>query len=400
MKKNTNLIIGISIVIVVWCAFMGYRHITGEQDTDTHRQREDERLTEIAKKSPRAGLAQMARALNDYHNKNHQYPSKLLDLYPTYLANKSFIEEIDWYYEPRGDNFHLTKTLAIGTKRMVASIDKGLRPQAEKGIMVATPTPIPKTQEVEKPDVNILERYEPTAQDRLDLARDKFLKLLSERELRVASVSELERDEERIVSTLQPELLSIQEPEIGSGLEYELSHSYLVWKDKNGVLGFSNIQYPDTDRLSMCAIGRWYDVKIPKQKQLEPIDSVSETAKSKKSPGMIATGFDRQCLVWKDKHGTLGFGNVEYPERDPVSILQTDGWVSIERPSIATETGTYKDHGRQEDKSDQAIASELSNQYLVWKDKDGTLGFGNVEYPEMSHTSYIHFNGSWEPVAH
>jgi len=399
MKQNKKWIIVFSIVIVLWCAYMGYRHITRKQDTDAHRQKAQNRITEIAKKSPRAGLAQMARALNEYHDKNHQYPSKLLDLYPIYLANKSFIEEIDWHYEPRGNDFYLSKTLVKGSKRMVASIDKGLRPQAEKGIMVATPTPIPETNEVEKPDVNILERYEQTSQERLDLAREKFLKILREREMRVASVSVLERDEERIISTLQPELISIKEPEIGSDVEFELSHRYLVWKDKNGVLGFSNIQYPDTDRLSMCAIGRWYDVKIPKQKDQEPIDSEAETAKSKKGPGMIATGFDHRCLVWKDKHGTLGFGNVEYPARDPVSILQADGWVSIERPSIATETGTYKDHGRQEDKSDQAIASELSNQYLVWKDKDGTLGFGNVEYPEMSHTSHIHVNGSWEPVA-
>ena len=398
MKKNKKLIIIISIVTVLWCAFMGYRHINRKQDMDEHKQRESNRLTEIAKQSPRAGLVQMARAINYYHDKNHQYPKKLMDLYPTYLANKSLIEEINWYYEPRGDNFHLTKTIVKGTKRMVASIDKGLRPEAEKKIMVATPTPIPETNEIERPDVTILERYEPTSQEKLYQAREKFLKILRERELKVASVSMLEKDEERIISTLEPELLSFKEPVIGSGVEFELSHKYLVWKGKNGVLGFSNVQYPDTDRLTFCAVGRWYDVKIPKQKSLETIDSEIEIKKSKKGPGMIAAGFDRQYLVWKDKHGTLGFGNVEYPERDPVSMFQTDGWVSIERAAISTETDTYKEQGQQEEKSDQAIASELSNQYLVWKEKDGTLGFGNVEYPEMSHTSHIHVNGSWEPV--
>jgi len=383
---------------------MVYRHHKRKQDTDAHRQKGYDQVTEIAKQSPRAGLAQMGTALKKYYAKNQAYPSKLVDLYPTYLANKSFIEEIDWYYEPRGDDFFLSKTVIVGNKRMVASIDKGLRPRAEKGIMVATPTPVPKTlvakaKEVEKLEEVAMEESEVSAQARLALARERFLKTLRQREIDVTSVSLPERDEARIISTVQPEIISISEPEMDSGVEFELSYRYLVWKDNNGVLGFSNIRYPDADRLSICAVGRWYNVKIPLLKGQEPIDTQTETSKRKKDPEMTATNLDRYCLVWKDKHGTLGFGNVQYPERDPVSVFQTDSWISMERPHLATETGRDEDHGLQEGKLHQTIASELSTRYLVWKDKHGTLGFGNVQYPEMSHASYIHVNGSWERVA-
>ena len=95
-------------------------------------------ITEIAKKSPRAGLSHMGKALKRYYAENKAYPSRLMDLYPKYLDNKSLIEEIDWYYEPRGDDFYLSKTVIRGKKRIVASIDKTLRPQRQKDVMVAT----------------------------------------------------------------------------------------------------------------------------------------------------------------------------------------------------------------------------------------------------------------------
>jgi hypothetical protein len=404
MKTQKKYIIVISVVVVLWCAFMGYRHYKMKHDTDAHRQKGYNQITEVAKKSPRAGLAQMGSALKKYYEKNQAYPSKLIDLYPQYLANKSFIEEIDWYYEPRGNDFFLSKTVIVGNKRMVASIDKELRPWSEKGVMVATPSPVPKTfvtkaKEVKKLEDLDIEESEESARARLALAREMFLKTLRQREIAVTSVSLPERDEARIISTVQPEIISISEPDIGSDMEFELSNRYLVWKDNNGVLGFSNIKYPEADRLSICAVGRWYNVKIPLPKGQEPVDTETETAKRERNPEMTATNLDRYYLVWRDKHGTLGFGNVQYPERDPVSVFETDNWVSMERPHLAKETGTGEDQGLKKGKSHHTIASELSPQYLVWRDKHGTLGFGNVQYPELGRTSYIHVNGSWERVA-
>ena len=460
-------IIVVSIVIVLWCAFMGYRHFKRKEDTDAYRQKANKQITEIAKKSPRAGLVLIGRAIERYYKENNAYPSSLQELCPKYLANKSVIEQLDLHYEPTSDDFFLSTTFILDNRRIVAHIDKDLRPQTETGVMVATPTAIPKAKEVKKPDELAPQKPEPSAQTRLALAGERFLKTLRQRQMDVTSVSLLERNEARIISTVQPEIVLISEPETGSGVEFELSYRYLVWKDKNGVLGFGNIQYPDAHRLSICAIGRWYNVKIPLPKGEETVDTETETAKRKKDPEMIAASLDRHYLVWKDKHGTLGFGNlqyperdpvsafqtdgwismerpplaietgldedhglqkgksrekiasdlstrylvwkdqhgtlcfgnVQYPERDPVSAFQTDGWISMERPPLAIETGLDEDHGLQKGKSREKIASDLSTRYLVWKDKHGTLGFGNVQYPEISNTSHIHVNGSWEPVA-
>ena len=108
------------------------------------------------------------------------------------------------------------------------------------------------------------------------------------------------------------------ESEIGSGVESDLSERYLVWKDKNSVLGFSNVQYPHADKLSIYAIGNWYHVKMPLAKDQEPIASETEIAKRKKGPDAIVSSLEGRYLVWKDERGTLGLGNVGYPEEEPV----------------------------------------------------------------------------------
>jgi hypothetical protein len=385
MQKKYIMVVAVAVVL--WCAFMGYRHHKGKRDTGAYTQEANNRATEIAKASPRAGLAQMGTALKRYHDENHAYPSNLTELFPKYLDNKPLIEEIDWYYEPRGDDFFLSKTLVLGDKRIVASIDKRLRPQAETGAMVATPTPIPKPREVEKPEEVIPQRPEPSTPERLALAREAFFEALRQRQMDVTSVSSLEGSESRVISTVQPEWVSMTDSEIGSGVGSELSERYLVWKDKNSVLGFSNVQYPHADQLSIYAIGNWYNVKMPSPKDQEPIALETKIATRKKDPDAIVSSLEGRCLVWKDEQGTLGFGNIQYPEKEPVSVLEADSWIKVQRPRLAADTGRDEDLGLQKHKSQPEIASAFSARYLVWKDRHGNLGFGNVQYPEKEPVS-------------
>ncbi|NVM57820.1 MAG: hypothetical protein HWN51_06855 [Desulfobacterales bacterium] len=329
---HKSYIIVISVVSLLWCGFMGYRHMTGKQEAHTHREKAYNQITEVAKKSPRAGLAQMGMALNKYYKVNHAYPRRLKELYPKYLANKAFIDEIEWYYEPRGDDFFLSKTVIVSNRRIVASIDKGLRPRTETGVMVAAPGPVPKEKEVKRPKDVVVQRPEPLAQSRLALARADFLKALRQRQMNVTSVSLPERDEARIISTVEPEIVPIIETEVASGMESELSQRYLVWKDKNGILGFSNVQYPDADKLSIYAMGRWFNVKMPLRKDKGPINPESETAEREKDHELIASSLNGRYLMWKDKQGTMGFGNVQYPETKDISHIHVNGsWESIIR---------------------------------------------------------------------
>jgi len=395
MQKKYIMVVAVAVVL--WCAFMGYRHHKGKRDTDAYTQEANNRATQMAKASPRAGLAQMGMALKRYYDENNAYPANLTELFPKYLANQTLIEEIEWYYEPRGNDFFLSKTLIVGDKRIVASIDKGLRPQAETGAMVATPTPIPKPRQVKKPQEVIAQKPESSARKKLALAREAFFEALRQRQLDVTSVSALEGSESRIIATVQPEVVSMTQSEIGSGVESDLSERYLVWKDKNKVLGFSNVQYPHADKLSIYAIGNWYHVKMPSPKDREPIASETEIRKRKKDPDAIVSNLEGRYLVWKDERGRLGFGNVGYPEKEPVSVRQADHWMKVQRPRLAADTSREEDHGFQRRKSQPEIASAFSTGCLVWKDERGRLGFGNVGYPEKEPVS-VRQADSWITV--
>jgi len=43
----------------------------------------------------------------------------------------------------------------------------------------------------------------------------------------------------------------------------------------------------------------------------------------------------------------------------------------------------------------EAVASNFSEQYLVWKDKNGNIGFGNTQYPVTEDIEYVNIDGKW-----
>jgi hypothetical protein len=183
------------------------------------------------------------------------------------------------------------------------------------------------------------------------------------------------------------------QPEIASAF----SARCLVWKDRHGNLGFGNIQYPEKEPVSLFQTDTW----IKAQRSLAAAGTGRDEdlgLQKRKSQLEIASDLSARHLVWKDERGTLGFGNVQYPEGNTVSVFQTNGWTRMDKASIPTQTGPDEDHGLQERKPQPEIASAFSTRYLVWKDKHGKLGFGNVQYPENGDASRIHVNGRWEPA--
>jgi hypothetical protein len=105
-------------------------------------------------------------------------------------------------------------------------------------------------------------------------------------------------------------------------------------------------------------------------------------------------------LAWRDRRGTLGFGNVQYPEKHLGSVFQTDGWVKMKRPPVPLETTEVQATGRSKAKMAETMASEFSTSCLVWKDKNGALGFGNVRYPDTTSISHVRVDGTWAALKH
>jgi hypothetical protein len=387
MKKKYA--IAVIIAVLLSGGFMFYRHHKHSDDGVAYRQKMNSQLTEMAKKSPRAGLSHVGEALMAYYKANNGYPSKLMELYPDYIDNKSLLEEVDWYYQPKGGDFYLSKTIVVGGKRMVASIDNSLRPKADKGIMVASPTPPPAKAGTEtlRPESRKALISDET---RLAMARQNFLNALQEGRFSVTSVSPPERDEEKLFHKMMPEVLSADDQDGSSGLSRDLGQKYLVWKGAGGELGFSNTQYPDTERLSVFVFGRWYHLKLPPELALGPEPAGSKREKGPRRIETMVAGLDRGLLVWKDDLGIMGFGNVQYPDHDLRSVFSSDEWVPVEKRPVSAETGSPVQEKAKD--STAQVAARFAKNHLVWKGEDGTIGFGNLQYPQKNLDAVFEFN--------
>ncbi|MBW1896242.1 MAG: hypothetical protein JRI47_04225, partial [Deltaproteobacteria bacterium] len=371
----------VSVVIALWAGFMVFRHVRGKREGQEFREKEYARITEVAKHSPRAGLNQMARALKKYYQEKRRYPKDLNVLYPKYVRNKSFIDDLDWYYRPKKDDFLLTKTVVRKNKRMVASVDKRLKPWVKGSVMVASPTAPQKAKKARQPKRDISEELKISAK-----SRDQFWQALRQKQTDRSAVRFTEDQKEKIITIPQPEIITVARPRTPSNVEATFSQRYLVWKSQQGTLGFGNVEYPESETQSRYAMGSWYNLKIPEPEKIESVSAEEKVAK-RSGPEAIASNLAPQYLVWKGQRGTLGFGNVQYPKKDHVYVFETDTWVYVPQPVVAVEPGLPEEYSVPKKKSKEGIASDFSRQYLVWKDQNGTLGFGNVQCPEAGPVS-------------
>jgi hypothetical protein len=292
-------------VLTAWISLTGYWHFQKTKETQKHYQETYNRMEIIALKTPRGGLTQMAMALRKYHQENKHYPSKLIDLYPKYVISKSFITKINWKYTSGVDNFSLSKTITINNRKATASIDKSLRPTMGSTIMLATTAPVKKA--------SVIAPLAPPLQP-------------TPKTLTVESIPSVEQNRD-----LQLELEVETYIEIGSAppVASTLSNRYLVWKNKNGNLGFGNINYPDQKNIAICTSDRWLTLA----KTRRPAASRKQGSEIISNPEQNQTSVmahNRGLLVWKNKQGVLGFGNVDYPSHDQISLIYANGdWQKI-----------------------------------------------------------------------
>ena len=99
-------------------------------------------------------------------------------------------------------------------------------------------------------------------------------------------------------------------------------------------------------------------------------------------------------------------GNVQYPSNDDTAIYLDGKWVQLKpgqggidappRGQVSS-TETKTESGKLKAGGEHTV-SNLGDQYLVWKYKDGRIGMGNVQYPGGDEIEHIWVNGSWQKV--
>ncbi len=452
MEKKYIIIL--SVVAALWIGFMGFRHLKQKDEAAAHLNKEYRRIADAAQKSPRAGLSQMGKALQKYYSRNNRYPDKLIELYPDYIPNKFLIDEIDWFFESSENDFFLSKTSTVNNKKYVASIDKSMRPQieTESGVMLAKgrrrqqpkqPKVVDEFEEIEVPLTEedflaapISPEFVPRqarraiatpsdkGQERIvaveDIPQEKGpasvvgKKYLVWRDksgnLGFGNITYPESDKKTIYVTGKWLTLKKLPNQSNDSEQAELAikegkktvdivalgqiSRYLAWKDKNGNLGFGNVNYPQTVKQTIYDRKQgWVELEQKMPPKLEPVAAIGNQQPLKKQPDDVVMSQISRYLAWRDKNGTLGFGNVNYPNAGGHTIYsKNEGWVELKSQKPAGNRSTAFE--TQEKNKD---ASAAGQGFLTWKNKDGSLGFGNVKYPEKN-LSDVYIEGSWQPL--
>lgn len=272
--KNKSLIVILIATTLALGSYLVYRNMKHTKEAKLQQQDTHNRMVEMAKKNPRSGLVQMARAVKRYYADNKSYPPDLKSLFPKYINSKAFIDDIDWSYKPSGNGFLLSKSFTRNGQHLIASIDDSLKFKTDKEIMLASRpsegaseqkrnTAVSRRNENASP---MISRVNETNDDAQALMSSNTQAQTAKETMDMIGVkkqpetSEESDEEEKI--TQPPEqkepVLIAKVVESRRELIADAGNRYLVWIAKEGYLGFSNVQYPDSNMIGYYYLeGKW-----------------------------------------------------------------------------------------------------------------------------------------------
>lgn len=269
MKKGYIIILVIAVVIAAGLYI--YQGQKQAKDLNSHHNEQYNRIIEAAQKSSIAGLAHMGRALNKYKDKKGAYPAELSALYPDYVPVQAFIDDIQWNYEQSGKGFFLSKTIIKnGGKELTAVIGPDLMPQNKSNIsdIVVASVETPK----HKPAGNAIKPIKKSSKTGSSLAStiksEPMAKALKSEIPAAGPTNTLGKSNGSIKpvnskNKPSPELEKFSTYTLTEKEQFvhEIKQKFLVWKNADGSLGFSNIDYPASTELTVYNGAEWVQIR-------------------------------------------------------------------------------------------------------------------------------------------
>jgi hypothetical protein len=397
MNKKYLLVLVIAVAVAAGL----YRHIQKKKAADAaaHYAKQYERMLTMAQKSPMAGLSQMGAAINKYKAEHQDYPPTLMDLYPQYIPSKEFITEIQWDYRPAESDFHLSKSMVMGGKMRLASVNSTLMPQMQSSVMVATKKSKPESGAAQ-PVQTQTQSYEDFV---ASMAANQALAKRQEAAYRARY-----REKKAPVIPLLSQSVSFEAADaVDIARATVLEGRYYCWKNDDGSYGYSNIQYPERRKVEKFDDGRWMVVETEfnhrpeKSEDKIPMDSEAQALAA------LDQHKARSLIVWRDPQGLIGYGNVQYPQKEALEQYEAGGWRALSNVRDIKEDAAAKvqPEAQPEELTDPAVAQSIdliaaqnSGDYMVWQDEAGHVGFSNVQYPQQKPIQQYQA-GDWVAVA-
>jgi hypothetical protein len=389
MNKKYLLVLVVAVVVAVGL----YRHIQKKKAADeaAHHAKQYERMLAMAQKSPMAGLSQMGAAINKYKADHQAYPPKLIDLYPQYLPSKEFITEIQWDYTPTENDFHLSKSMVMGGKTRLASVNSTLMPQMESSVLVAAKGS-KRGRKAVQPIQSPTQNYEDFV---ASMAANQALAKRQEAAYRARY-----REKKAPVIPLLSQTVSFEEAdEVDMARANVVQGRFYCWKNDDGSYGYSNVQYPERRKVEKFDGSRWLVVETEFNQRPESPEDPIPTDGDSLALAALDRHKERNLIVWRNNRGLIGYGNVQYPQNDEVEQYEAGGWKAL------SNVRDIKDDAAEDVLPDPVeargvdhLAARNSADYMVWQDEAGHVGFSNVQYPQQKPIQQYQA-GDWVAVA-
>jgi hypothetical protein len=276
---ENKYIVAISVVLVFVVGFFVYRHTKKQAEFDDDAKKQASVMMAMARTSPLSGLAQMAMALKKYETENGRFPRTLDQLYPEFIGHRGFIDEIPWEYTAEAHQFLLKKRFTMKGRRMIASVDKTMQPKIQTGVMVASIGGTAEEVVSGGPKTNG-GAGAPVAGKAPSVAeKEKRLQALLKQPTSEQTVV-VPEEETKYLSEPVPEPFSILGAEECTDFPLEVGQRHLVWKDKEGIIGFGNVEYPGASRMAILTDGQWVSVERARMETEEPAYTASQTPRT------------------------------------------------------------------------------------------------------------------------
>jgi hypothetical protein len=279
---ENKYIVAISVVLVFAVGFFVYRHTKRQAAFDEDAKKQSSVMVGMARTSAIGGLTQMAMALKKYETENGRFPHTLDQLYPNYIGYRAFIDEIPWEYTAEQHQFLLKKRFNVKGRRVIASVDKTMQPKIQTGVVVAGIGAASEGVASGEPKKGGGTQAPVSGKAASAGAKEKRFQALLKQPV-PAQAAEKPEKEAKYLAEPVPEPFSVLGAEECTDIPLEVGQRHLVWKDKQGVIGFGNVEYPGTKRMSILDDGKWVSVERARmeiQEIDEPVFTASQTART------------------------------------------------------------------------------------------------------------------------
>ncbi len=259
--KTVNIVIFLIIGAILAIGLYLFQQNKQSNALIAHNIQKYQQITKTAKKSSPAGLLAMASAINTFHKKKGHYPDSLLKLYPDIIPEESFITELNWKYYPEKGGYLIQKSIEGG--KIIASMGPDFKLKTEMYVsatgtkMLASVTkPKAKKKILKNPILKIPKTESDTKKNKAD---NKLAKIALQDQIKTSSNMKPKKEEK----TSQPnQSINIKKKELSNNEKYLLSldgAGFYIWKTKEGIIGFSDTQYPDEKKLTMFRDQSWIE---------------------------------------------------------------------------------------------------------------------------------------------